>query len=252
MLTADANGALPAQDCVDLTVDDGFLVQWEGAGECNGLYVVTDLGSPSTPWVLTRRDDFDEDAEVVSGSRIYVKQGASNGRRFFELTTADPITVGTTALEFDFTWNGYHLGFVAVDPILGTGISDDSSEQILSVLNLPPNSLLDGDFISIYQLVELTAYTSGDLERSIKFAGTLIKTASETPSGAGIFTLQESVAIMFDGDAADALVVVMGSGASIGRIDTTAAIAITLTGKTTVAAAGNAYRHRYGKAAAHR
>jgi hypothetical protein len=97
-LTADANGAIPAQDGVSLSVNDRFLVKDQTAGLENGIYDVTQLGDGSNPWILTRVVDADESAEI-DGAAIFVQQGTASEDLAF-VQTADAPTMGTTALSF--------------------------------------------------------------------------------------------------------------------------------------------------------
>jgi hypothetical protein len=107
-LTADANGALAAQDGVSLSVGDRLLVKDQTAGLENGIYEVTALGDAGNPWVLTRTADANQGSAVnPSGSDIVsqgmfvpVAEGINNGGRGFLLTTQDPISLGVTALNF--------------------------------------------------------------------------------------------------------------------------------------------------------
>ena len=99
-LTADANGAFPAQDGVTLTVGEFLLVKDQAAGLQNGIYELTDAGSAGTPWILTRREDADEDSEVTAGMHVPIAEGTANGDKIAYLTTNDSITVGTTALSY--------------------------------------------------------------------------------------------------------------------------------------------------------
>ena len=101
VMTADANGAFPAQDTVSLAVGEDLLVKSQPAGEDEGIWVVTDLGSGSTPWALTRRDDFNSDAEVTSMAIVPVSEGAVNGGKNFQLKTPDPIIINITELLFE-------------------------------------------------------------------------------------------------------------------------------------------------------
>ncbi len=103
VLTADVNGTLPAQDGVTLVLNERLLVQDEVTGANNGIYDVTDVGSGSTKWTLTRSADFDQDSEVTSGARTFVSEGTANIGKKFTLVTADPITLNTTSLTFDQT-----------------------------------------------------------------------------------------------------------------------------------------------------
>jgi len=99
-LTANANGALPSSHCVGLALKDRSLVKNQATQLQNGVYVVTDLGDASNPWVLTRAEDADEDSEVTQGMFVPVAEGTVNGSLGFLLTTVDPITVGVSNQEF--------------------------------------------------------------------------------------------------------------------------------------------------------
>lgn len=96
-LTADANGAIGAQDGVTLVADDRVLVWTSGGHVDDGIYVVTDPGDGSNPYVLTRALDADSDADVLGGAYVFVTEGTTYGDRGFLLTTNDDITVDTTA-----------------------------------------------------------------------------------------------------------------------------------------------------------
>ncbi len=98
-LTADANGALTV-DGVAVANADRILVKDQVAGDDNGIYVVTDLGSGGTPFILTRATDFDTAAEAKKGLQIPVTAGTANTGLTFVHTTSGAITMDTTALTF--------------------------------------------------------------------------------------------------------------------------------------------------------
>lgn len=100
VLTASANGVIPAQDGVTLVVGDRLLVKDEATGANNGPFTVTDLGSAGTPWVLTRSIDADESAKIMACINIFVEEGTANAEKMFVLTTDNPITINVTALVF--------------------------------------------------------------------------------------------------------------------------------------------------------
>ncbi len=113
VITADANGALPAQDGVTMLVGDKLLVQFEGGGAAhinNGPVTITSLGSGGTPFVLTRATDFNETTELVPGVRFYVQEGTlySKKDRVFVTTGA---SINVTALQFESA--GYASGTAA-------------------------------------------------------------------------------------------------------------------------------------------
>jgi hypothetical protein len=102
VITADANGILPAQDGVAAAtlVGERLFVANEVATEDNGLYVVTNIGTAGTPFVLTRVADMNQDAEVGQGLFFLVLTGTLYAGSLWMLVTADPITLNTTGLSF--------------------------------------------------------------------------------------------------------------------------------------------------------
>jgi len=77
-----------------LTSTSDVLVLEQTTGSENGIYTTA-----SGAW--TRRSDCDEDSEVTNGMRTFVDNSSSSVYKHqYILTTADPITVGTTALTF--------------------------------------------------------------------------------------------------------------------------------------------------------
>ena len=101
VLTADANGALAAQDGVSMAATDRLLVKDEAAGDKNGIYVVTQLGDGSNPWILTRAEDADQDGEITDGMMVPIGQGDTLAGQIWMVTTNDPIVVDTTAIAFE-------------------------------------------------------------------------------------------------------------------------------------------------------
>jgi hypothetical protein len=98
-LTADANGALPAQDFRTMAADEYLLVNNQAAKLQNGLYKITDLGSAGTPWILTRSVAADQSADYTDGITVDVGAGvAHQGKRFWSFPQT--VTVGTT----DILW----------------------------------------------------------------------------------------------------------------------------------------------------
>jgi hypothetical protein len=107
-LTANANAALVI-DGITLTspTDNGIrvLVINQSNAAHNGIYDVTEAGSGSAPWQLTRSAD--ADTYVVSspeglseGSTVYVEAGTVNAGSTFTCNTQGVITFGTTAITF--------------------------------------------------------------------------------------------------------------------------------------------------------
>lgn len=98
-LTATSNGILTV-DGVSVVVGNRILVKNQGAGSQNGIYVVTNTGNGSSPFVLTRATDFDSSAEASPGSFAFVEEGNTYADTGWVMTANAPITLDTTSL----TW----------------------------------------------------------------------------------------------------------------------------------------------------
>lgn len=89
-------------DSIVLAVGDRILVKDQTAGLQNGIYTVTNVGSASTNWVLTRATDFDQSpaGEVAGGDFVFVQEGTVNDNNGFVVTTNGTITIGTTSIDW--------------------------------------------------------------------------------------------------------------------------------------------------------
>ena len=81
-----------------------ILVKNESNGAYNGIYTLTNQGSVSTNWVLTRATDYDTSGsvtnEIDAGDLMLVLYGTANANTSWVQQTPLPITVGTTVLVF--------------------------------------------------------------------------------------------------------------------------------------------------------
>ena len=92
-------------DGVTVSVADRVLVYEQTTQTQNGIYVVTDVGSVSTNWILTRSSDADtyviNSANGLSeGSTVFVQQGTTGAGETYTCNTSGTITFGTTAITF--------------------------------------------------------------------------------------------------------------------------------------------------------
>jgi hypothetical protein len=92
-------------DGVTVSVADRVLVYEQTTQTQNGVYVVTDVGSGSTNWVLTRSDDADTYGfagpdTLSEGSTFFVQQGATGAGETYTCNTVGTITFGTTNITF--------------------------------------------------------------------------------------------------------------------------------------------------------
>jgi trimeric autotransporter adhesin len=86
----------------DVTNATRVMVKDQSSGLQNGIYVVTNQGSGSTNWVLTRSTDFNTVGTgpnyIETGAAAFVSSGTSNGSTSWVMNTTGTITVGSTAL----------------------------------------------------------------------------------------------------------------------------------------------------------
>jgi hypothetical protein len=102
-LTGNANGALSVDSTLTV-VANRILVKNEAAGANNGVYVVTQVGSAGTPYILTRSSDMDSVGtgvdQIDEGDFFLVTSGTANVNTAWVQQTPPPITIGTTAIVF--------------------------------------------------------------------------------------------------------------------------------------------------------
>lgn len=80
-------------DGVSCIAGDRVLVASQSTGAENGIYLVN-----SSAW--TRAADWNGSRDVVRGTRVPIAEGSTYQGKVFYVTTANPITIGTTALSF--------------------------------------------------------------------------------------------------------------------------------------------------------
>jgi hypothetical protein len=121
-LTANSNGTLTVDGYTFVSGDVGkrILIKDEAAGANNGVYVLTQAGTASLPYILTRATDFDTAGsgvdQIDAGDFFLVVFGTDNANTSWVQQTPLPITVGTTAIVF--------TEFAAVQTYTaGTGLS---------------------------------------------------------------------------------------------------------------------------------
>lgn len=98
-LTNAGTQAAFAIDGISPTVAQRILIKNQTSTLQNGIYVVTDLGSISTNWILTRAIDYDTPAEMKSGNAVVVNSGTANAGTVW-LQTSTVTTVGTSPVVY--------------------------------------------------------------------------------------------------------------------------------------------------------
>ena len=104
-LTANTNGAANI-DGVLVSASQRVLIYQQAAGLQNGVYVVTDTGNVSAPWVFTRSSDTNTYAPssingLDAGDYFYVQAGATGAGESYVLTApTGEIILGLDSLTF--------------------------------------------------------------------------------------------------------------------------------------------------------
>lgn len=91
-------------DGLSLSVGDRVLVKDQAAPAQNGIYSVTNAGSVSVAWVLTRATDADTWNDLV-GAYTTIEQGASFNDSMWMCEVARGGTLGTTAVTWQLVSN---------------------------------------------------------------------------------------------------------------------------------------------------
>lgn len=178
-LTANANGALAAQDGITLTVGQRFLVKNQAAALQNGIYTVTDAGSAGTPFILTRATDQDGSpaSEVSGGNFTFVEAGTTQSGSGWSVVWDGDVVVGTDPLN----WTQFSsIQFVGGDmvTVVGNTVSVDLAATSGLESSNPGN--VAGQLRIKLEASNPSLRITGSNELAIKFdgAGALLSGAS--------------------------------------------------------------------------
>lgn len=133
-----ANIALSGTQTIDdiaVVAEDRVLVKNQTDGSENGIYTVQ-----ATAWV--RAPDWDGTKDILQGTIVFVAQGTVNAGIAYQVTTADPITIGTTSVAFASTPT------LSTTPFIDTLLDDTSAADArttLGAVGLTGNETIAGD-----------------------------------------------------------------------------------------------------------
>lgn len=139
-LTNSGTQAALILDSVTMVAADRVLVANQTDQTQNGVYTVTNIGSGSTNWVLTRSNDTDSYApsdpdSFGEGDAFFIKEGSTNAGHLDVMTTSGVITFGTTNIVFSevaetsiySAGNGLSLTGTEFTASAGTGVTVNGS-----------------------------------------------------------------------------------------------------------------------------
>ena len=98
-LTNSGTQATLTLDSTAANLNDRILVKDQTDATQNGIYTVTNVGSGSTNWVLTRATPEDQPSELTGGSFVFVEEGTLNANNGYTFTHTGAPTFGTTDLD---------------------------------------------------------------------------------------------------------------------------------------------------------
>lgn len=111
-------------DVIAVVEGDRVLVKDQASGVDNGIYIVS-----TGAW--SRSTDFDGTYDVVQGTLVNVVSGTAGGGYIYNLTTANPITIGTTSLVFAIA-----VSSASVSAFIATLLDDADAAAARTTLGL--------------------------------------------------------------------------------------------------------------------
>ncbi len=86
-------------DGVTVAPTNRVLVKNQSSQLQNGIYTVTDIGSLSSNWILTRASDFNESSEINGGDFVFVTGGITNDNTGW-VQTETLVNIGVSNISF--------------------------------------------------------------------------------------------------------------------------------------------------------
>lgn len=140
-------------DGVTLVVNDRVLIKDQSTQFRNGIYTVTNVGSGSTNWILTRSADYDDPSEVSEGTYTIIDEGTVNSTNMFIETGPGPFTIGVTSIIFT-PFNS------AANINAGTGLTKSGNTISIADTAVAPGGYTSASF-NVNQQGQIIAASSG-------------------------------------------------------------------------------------------
>ncbi len=108
-LTNNSTQAALIVDGYTVQLNDRILVANQSTQYENGIYTVTNIGSASTNWVLTRATDYDSPSTVVQYGIIPIDYGVTYAGKALQEVGPGPFTIGVTSIIFGTYLNTFSI-----------------------------------------------------------------------------------------------------------------------------------------------
>jgi hypothetical protein len=166
-------------DGVTVATNDRVLVYQQTDQTQNGVYTVTNTGSVSTNWVLTRSTDTDSygpsDPDALgAGDAFFVQQGATGAGELYVCNTEGTITFGTTNITFTQIASTAVYTAGSGLALTGTVFSNTAQDQVVT-LTQGGATTITGTYPNFTITSTDTTYTAGG---GIGLAGTTFSVAA--------------------------------------------------------------------------
>ena len=139
-LTNSATQAALTIDGVALVVGNRVLVKDQATGFQNGIYTVTNIGSVSTNWILTRASDYDVVTQTVRGDTVSVISGTVNSSSLWMLASSIT-TIGTDSFTFATTDRNFFTSILGTTNQINVSVVSGVATLNLSNTIVTPGTL---------------------------------------------------------------------------------------------------------------
>jgi hypothetical protein len=166
-------------DGVTVATNDRVLIYQQTTQTQNGVYTVTNTGSVSTNWVLTRSTDTDSygpsDPDALgAGDAFFVQQGATGAGELYVCNTEGTITFGTTNITFTQIASTAVYTAGSGLALTGTVFSNTAQDQVVT-LTQGGATTITGTYPNFTITSTDTTYSAGG---GIGLAGTTFSVAA--------------------------------------------------------------------------